>query len=67
MIYRELEIITAKGTEQTTGFEQNAQENVIKEIKRRFRFCPGSESFSIYTTIHQTTNEKKESLDNRCR
>ena len=37
VIYRELGVITAKGTKQTTGFEQNAQQNVIKEIMRRFQ------------------------------
>ena len=44
-IYRELEVITAKGTKQTTGFERNAQQNVIEEI--RFQVCPGSESFPL--------------------
>ena len=45
VIYRELEVRTAEGTKQTTGFEQNAQQNVIEEI--RFQVCPGSESFPL--------------------
>ena len=55
VIYRELEVITAKGTKQTTGFEQNALQNVIKEIMRRFQVCLGSESFPLrllYPTLH---------------
>lgn len=55
VIYRELEVITAKGTKQTTGFEQNALQNVIKETMRRFQVCLGSESFPLrllYPTLH---------------
>ena len=55
VIYRELEVITAKGSKQTTGFEQNALQNVIKEIMRRFQVCLGSESFPLrllYPTLH---------------